>query len=227
MTMYEWMTVASCVLSVINLVRIEYQLEDPEVRAHPASKELEMRRRLSKIAASLAFVLLAVSAFGRDGFGTWMFIGLVAGAAGDVALLGRGARAFMIGLGAFLVGHIAYVIGIATVMSPAKWLGAAGLGAVLPLVVAALALRKLWPKLGAFKIPVIVYIVAIVAMVIGAFAARDLLVHGGVLAIGASLFFASDLAVARDRFIMRDFSNKLYGLPAYYLGQLLIAYAIR
>lgn len=227
MTTYELLTIASCLMSVYTLVRIEQQLADPEVRAHPAIKELEMRRRLSKIAASLAFVLLAIPAFGRDGFGTWMFVGLVAGAAGDVALLGRGARAFMLGLGAFLVGHIAYVIGIAQVMPPSKWLGAAGFGVVLPLVVAGLAVRKLWPKLGAFKIPVMVYIVAIVAMVVGAYAARGALAHGTVLAIGATLFFASDLAVARDRFLARDFTNKLYGLPAYYLGQLLIAYAIR
>lgn len=227
MLTYEWLTIASCLFSVVNLVRIEHQMADPEVHAHPAIKELEMRRRLSKIAASLAFVLLAVPAFGRDGFGTWMFVGLVAGAAGDVALLGRGARAFMIGLGAFLVGHIAYVVGVAHVVPPSKWLGAAGFGAVLPLVVAGLAMRALWPKLGAFRIPVLVYVAAIVAMVVGAYAARDELTHGTVLAIGATLFFASDLAVARDRFIARDFSNKLYGLPAYYLGQLLIAYAIR
>lgn len=227
MTTYELLTIASCLMSVFNLVRIEQQLADPEVRAHPAIKQLEMRRRLSKIAASLAFVLLAIPAFGRDNFGTWMFVGLVAGAAGDVALLGRGARAFMLGLGAFLVGHVAYVVGIAQVMPPSQWLGAAGFGVVLPLVVAAVAVKKLWPKLGAFKIPVMVYIIAIVAMVVGAYAARGVLAHGTVLAIGATLFFASDLAVARDRFIARDFTNKLYGLPAYYVGQLLIAYAIR
>ena len=49
---------------------------------------------------------------------------------------------------------------------------------------------------------------------------------GMCLAAGACLFFASDLAVARDRFVARDFTNKLWGLPAYYIGQLLIAWAI-
>jgi len=227
MTMYELFTIGSCLASVANLVWIENQLEDPDVRAHPAARELETKRRLSKILASLAFVMLAVPAFGRDGFGTWMFVGLVAGAVGDAALLGRGARAFMIGLGAFLVGHIAYVVGVAHVVPPSKWLGAAGLGAMLPLLVATFAVRALWPRLGAFRIPVMVYIVAIVAMVVGAYAARHELAHGTMLAIGATLFFASDLAVARDRFIARAFTNKLWGLPAYYLGQLLIAWAIR
>jgi uncharacterized membrane protein YhhN len=227
MTFYELITIASCLFSVANLIWIEYQLENPEVRAHPAARELEMKRKLSKFGASLSFVLIAVPAFGRDAFGTWMFIGLVAGAAGDVALLGRTARAFMIGLGAFLIGHIAYVIGIAQVVPPTRWVGEAGVGAILPIVVAAIAIKRLWPRLGAFKIPVLVYVLAIVAMVVGAFAARGQLGHGTMLAIGATLFFASDLAVARDRFLMRDFSNKLYGLPAYYVGQLLIAWAIR
>ena len=227
MTFYEILTIASCLFSVGNVVWIEYQLQSPEVRAHPAVKELETRRRISKIAASLAFVMLAIPAFGRNAFGTWMFVGLVAGAAGDVALLGRGARAFMMGLGFFLVGHIAYVIGVAHVVPPAQWLGAAGYGAILPVLVATLAVKRLWPTLGMFRIPVLVYVLAIVAMVVGAYAARTELAHGTMLAVGATLFFASDLAVARDRFLVRDFSNKLYGLPAYYVGQLLIAWAIR
>lgn len=227
MTFYEVMAIASCLFSVGNLVWIEYQLEDPEVRAHPAAKQLETKRRLSKILASLAFVLLAVPAFGLGTFQTWMFIGLVAGAIGDACLLGKSSRAFMYGLLAFLAGHIAYVVGIAQVVPPSQWLGRAGFGAVLPIVVAGLAMKQLWPNLGFFRIPVIVYVLAIVAMVVGAFAARTELVHGTVLAIGATLFYASDLAVARERFLLRAFSNKLYGLPAYYLGQLLIAYAIR
>jgi uncharacterized membrane protein YhhN len=227
MMFYELLTISSCLFSVGNLVWIEYQLESPDVRTHPAVKELETRRRLSKIAASLAFVMLAIPAFGRDAFGTWMFIGLVAGACGDVALLGRGARAFMMGLGFFLIGHIAYVVGVAQVVPPTEWLGAAGFGAFLPILVATLAVKRLWPTLGMFRIPVMVYVLAIVAMVVGAYAARTQLAQGTMLAVGATLFFASDLAVARDRFLVRDFSNKLYGLPAYYLGQLLIAWAIR
>lgn len=227
MTLSELLAIAACLTSVANLMWMERQLEDPEVRAHPAARALETKRRLSKVLASLAFVLLAIPAFGRDGFGTWMFVGLVAGAAGDVALLGRGANAFLTGLVAFLVGHVAYVVGLAHVVPPLQWPAAAGLLAVLPVAVAAVAVRKLWPRLGAFKIPVMVYVAAIVAMVVAAYAARAQLAHGTLLAVGATLFFASDLAVARDRFVARDFTNKLYGLPAYYLGQLLIAWAIR
>lgn len=225
--MMELAATLACIASCASLVWMEFQLANPDVRAHPMAREIEQRRRITKIMASLSFVLLAIPAFGRDAFGTWMFVGLVAGACGDVALLGRGTRAFVIGLGAFLVGHVAYVVGVSQLVPPAKWLGAAGLLAIPPVIVAGIALRTLWPKLGGLKGPVLAYVVAIVAMVIGAFAARDALPSGSVLALGAALFFASDLAVARDRFLARDFANKLYGLPAYYAGQLLIAWAVR
>jgi uncharacterized membrane protein YhhN len=46
------------------------------------------------------------------------------------------------------------------------------------------------------------------------------------LLAGAALFFVSDLAVARDRFVAHGFANRLWGLPAYYAGQLLIAWSI-
>ena len=43
---------------------------------------------------------------------------------------------------------------------------------------------------------------------------------------GAALFLVSDLAVARDQFVQRAFVNRLWGLPAYYAGQLLIAWTL-
>jgi len=42
-------------------------------------------------------------------------------------------------------------------------------------------------------------------------------------AAGAVLFALSDLAVAQDRFVARSFASTLWGLPAYYAAQLLLA----
>jgi uncharacterized membrane protein YhhN len=47
-----------------------------------------------------------------------------------------------------------------------------------------------------------------------------------VLYAGAALFYLSDLAVARQRFVAPGFENKLIGLPLYYAGQLLLASAV-
>ena len=46
------------------------------------------------------------------------------------------------------------------------------------------------------------------------------------LLAGAALFFVSDLAVARDKFVGASFLNRAWGLPAYYAGQLLIAWSL-
>jgi hypothetical protein len=45
-------------------------------------------------------------------------------------------------------------------------------------------------------------------------------------AVGAILFYLSDLAVARQRFVQQSFINRALGLPIYYLGQLLLAMTI-
>lgn len=187
-------------------------------------------RVAAKTVASLAFVLVGAHALGDARWTSWMFWGLVLGAIGDVCLLGRGSRAFLAGLGAFLAGHLAYVAGIAAVEPPARWLADAGVLAAPPVVLGLGALAYLWPRLGALAVPVIVYIGAIVAMVVAAVAAaRGGAVpapHGTWLAAGAALFFVSDLAVARERFVARGLANKLWGLPAYYAGQLLIAWSL-
>ena len=79
----------------------------------------------------------------------------------------------------------------------------------------------LWPHLGRMRIPVLAYIVVITVMVWGGLA-----VAGRVpwlVPAGALLFYVSDLAVARDRFVVRRFASRAWGLPAYYLAQVLLA----
>jgi uncharacterized membrane protein YhhN len=43
------------------------------------------------------------------------------------------------------------------------------------------------------------------------------------VAVGALAFTASDIAVARNRFVRHEFLNRAWGLPLYYAAQLLIA----
>jgi uncharacterized membrane protein YhhN len=44
--------------------------------------------------------------------------------------------------------------------------------------------------------------------------------------LGAVLFYASDIFVARNRFIESEFLNRLVGLPFYYIGQFLLAFSV-
>lgn len=186
-------------------------------------------RMVAKTIASSAFIVVGLVAITGTAYSRWIVVGLCFGAAGDIALLGASSRAFLIGLVAFLFGHIAYIVACAQLVPPGEWIRISGVYAV-PIVVGAGALVYLWPNLGSLRIAVIGYVIAIVTMMIAALAVgrsgalpesnRQLLVAG------AALFFASDLAVARDRFVAKGFTNRAWGLPAYYAGQLLIAWSI-
>jgi uncharacterized membrane protein YhhN len=188
-------------------------------------------RVIAKLTASAAFVAVgALAAGGRRGdVDRLILAGLALGALGDACLLGGG-RWFLAGLVAFLAGHLAYVAGMAEITPAGHWLAAAGAWAAIPAALGAIVLAWLWPRLGRMRGPVIAYVVTITVMVIAAIAvARGTTIPAPNrlrLLIGASLFFVSDLAVARDRFVTREFANKLYGLPAYYAGQLFIAWTL-
>ncbi len=194
-----------CAVACLVLVGTEY-------------KRARQVRTVSKIIASLAFIAVGVLAANTSTFAIWILSGLVLGAVGDVALLDKSDRAFLVGLAAFLLGHIAYVVAIATLLPPARWLGPL---AIAPVIVGGGALAWLWPRLGKMKLPVTIYVLTIVTMVVGALAVRQ-----PVLTTGAVLFFASDLAVARDKFVEASVVNRAWGLPCYYAGQLLIAWSL-
>ncbi|HEX2689519.1 MAG TPA: lysoplasmalogenase, partial [Kofleriaceae bacterium] len=164
-------------------------------------------RIVAKLVASTALVILGRHAFdlghdpGRVQFARAIFAGLVLGAIGDACLLGAGKRWFVAGLVAFLFGHVAYVVGIWMIEPAGRWCGDAGWFAVVPIGAGLAVLGALWPRLGALRLPVIAYVVTISLMVIAAIAAA----RGAALpapnrcrlVVGASVFFGSDLAVAR------------------------------
>lgn len=181
------------------------------------ARGLRRLRVVAKTTASIAFIV--VGGLGGDSdVARWIVIGLVLGALGDVALLRPEKRAFLVGLGAFLLGHAAYVVACASAVPVDRWTAPFG---VAPVIAAATALVWLWPHVErAMRPPVIAYVITIVAMVIGAIA-----VGRPRLVVGASLFFISDLAVARDKFVHTSVANRAWGLPAYYAGQLLIAWS--
>jgi uncharacterized membrane protein YhhN len=70
--------------------------------------------------------------------------------------------------------------------------------------------------------PVRVYMVVIGVM---ATLACGVTAAGGpwAVAVGALAFTASDISVARDRFVQHEFLNRAWGLPLYYAAQLLLA----
>ena len=189
----------------------------------------EARRRpgvklLAKAAASAAFVALGALRWAPgDTAGAWIVLGLVLSAGGDLALTRP--RGLPAGMGLFLAAHVAY-LGAWHALLP---VGAWRWGLLAPLVLAAaVAVRWLWPYLGRLRWAVAAYVTVITLMVWGALSVWRSGVYpaGAAIAAGAVLFWLSDLAVARNRFVAEAFVNRAVGLPLYYAAQLLLALAV-
>jgi uncharacterized membrane protein YhhN len=189
-------------------------------------------RVISKPIASAGFVAIplvtgALHADDPRHLALLITIGLGLGAIGDVALLAESDRGLLVGLVAFLLGHVAYVVAFARIVPIDHWLdGAMAAGVVVPVGFAALILGRLWPRLGALRAPVIAYVGVITTMLIGGLAVSVQASRPMLLTAGAVAFFLSDLAVARERFVVRDKRNRYLGLPVYYGAQVMMAWAI-
>lgn len=188
-------------------------------------RDSQLGRAVAKLTASSAFVWAAL-AWGavETPYGQLMLVGLVLCWLGDAFLLPAGQNLwFQLGIGAFLLGHLAYAVACSQLsLEPIPLLVS---GTVVG-VGAWWALRWLRPHVPAdFRRPIVAYIGAISLMVVFATAA---VVGGGPLAlgIGAVGFALSDLSVARDRFVAEGFVNAAWGLPAYFLSQLALAYSV-
>jgi uncharacterized membrane protein YhhN len=175
-------------------------------------------RLVSKPLASLAFVGAGLSLnMTEEPYGVALLVALLFSLAGDVFLLPKGSKPlFLAGLGSFLFAHIAFVLCF-LLTGAMQWDLVAMLS--LPFVAVAVGIaRWLLPSVSqAMKTPVVAYIAVITAMVILAWSCDV----GWLAPAAATLFFCSDISVAVDRFRSGGFLNRLWGLPAYYVAQLL------
>jgi uncharacterized membrane protein YhhN len=191
-------------------------------------REEEKPRLIAKTILSCLFVLVAfLQPSSVPSYGNFILIGLIFCLAGDVCLALPGDKIFRAGLVAFLVGHIFYVIGFTYLVPVSKWFIPA---AVLFWVFSLLVFLWLRPHLKAMLVPVVVYILVITVMASGAWAVFDKSASpfwGRTFVFaGAFLFYVSDVFVARNQFVKREFLNRLIGLPLYYLGQFLLAFSV-
>ena len=166
----------------------------------------------------LAWALAAPPSARRDllvaGFG----LGLV----GDLFLLGRGDRPFLVGLGSFLLAHVAFVVAFlhgVPAGPPPAW----ALAILAPTTL--LLLAWLLPAAGRLKGPVAAYALVLGAMALAAAqawtATRS---RGSALALaGAALFLISDGLLAADRFRGPLAKGQVLVLTTYWIALILIA----
>ncbi|NRA30352.1 MAG: lysoplasmalogenase [Parvularculaceae bacterium] len=181
-----------------------------------------------KPAASLAFVTQAFVAGAFDSlYGTLILASLVSSAAGDVLLLPRDKpKVFQLGVGAFSLAHIGYVVAL---ISLGLTQGAGPVGLVAFAIGGGLALASInWlgRQLAKEEMSQIIAYAALIGMMVS-FA---LYFAGGAaawwVAPAALMFAVSDLAVARDRFITRAPWHAIIITPLYFGAQCLFALSV-
>lgn len=181
----------------------------------------ERLKQVMKPLASGGFLAAALLAGAlRTSYGFAILVGLFFSYFGDFFLMWRDRTRFVAGIASFLLGHVAYAVAFLLLGVAAGWSWVA-LAVATP--IAAGVLRWLWPHVEAkMRGPVVAYVVVITAMVVLAVGTQGAGARVTVL-IGAIGFYLSDLSVARDRFVSRSFWNRLWGLPLYYVAQLVLA----
>jgi uncharacterized membrane protein YhhN len=180
-------------------------------------------KRWIKMVASTGFIAVALSVGAlSSNYGRTVLIALALSWMGDLLLTFESRRAFLGGLAVFLLGHVAYSVAFGRLgVDPV----ATALAGALVVTVAIVVWRWLSPHVGDMKAPVIAYIAVISVMVVLAFGAfsDD---NTWLIPMGATLFFVSDLFVARNQFVTAVPLNRLWGLPLYYTAQVLLALSI-
>ena len=182
---------ATLVFSLVAAVICAFTLNMPPSLARSAAK-------------TLAVAMLAVLALVQGG-PLLLVAALALSAVGDAFLSRDGEKPFLGGLASFLLAHILYVPlflqsgGGSGLLGTESWRGAIALGLAAFAIV---MLAALWRRVGpALRIPIAVYVAAILAMGISALTTSDTLVIGG-----AVLFMASDGLLAAEKFLLAAIS---------------------
>jgi uncharacterized membrane protein YhhN len=170
-------------------------------------------------------LLALIVGWPRTRLAVWVDVGIALSVVGDIALLDSGKGAFLAGLGAFLLAHLAYGMAFAGV---AVWSPHVAVVAVATIVATTLVLRAIRAGTVGLRGSTFAYGVVISAMVVAASATI-----GGPLASapfaagGAALFYASDASLALNRFRRPIPHAAFLTLGLYWIGQIGIALAAR
>jgi uncharacterized membrane protein YhhN len=169
----------------------------------------------------LSSLIVAAVVLGATGTtaGIWLLAALVFGLLGDVALLSDTLPRFRAGVGAFLVGHLAYVVCFVSLGLPMptwSWVGLAVLAAAL------FATRGVVPATHRLEGPALSVPVAVYSVVIGAMLLLAWFTGEPLVALGASVFVVSDAILSTDRFVRPIPHARLILMVTYHVGQALI-----
>lgn len=146
---------------------------------------------------------------------TWFVAALVLCLIGDVFLM-LPQDLFVFGLGSFLLGHIAYVIGMQVDgIDAARF----GIGVLVVLVAMAIIGLRILRGVSQGAEPELVGPVTAYMVVISAMAASAIGTGHVAAVVGAGSFYASDALIAWNRFLRETAHGRLAIIVTYHLGQ--------
>jgi len=167
---------------------------------------------------------------GLTKFSKWLIVGLVFCLGGDVFLIfqEQDSMWFSLGLGSFLLGHIAYSIAFTrthrhdhevALLKQKGWL------LVLVAGYAVYFFSRISPSLGAMVAPVMLYTIVISVMVLLALNRYGKVCNRSFwpIAIGAAIFVVSDSVLAWNKFVSPLEFSHVYIMATYGMAQFLIA----
>lgn len=195
-------------------------------------KEKYVLADILKGLAAFMFVIIGFIGYNKvttDTLGLKLLIGLIFGMVGDVVLNLRfilkeqGQRVYLVGIAAFLIGHIMYLAALIPLDN--NLLMDIIAGVILAAALLAYIFKTLEVK-PIFKIFGIVYLGAVFIM--STIAVHLAIVtqnaHDVIYAVGAVFFTMSDIVLIFNQFSgVSKFSRRIVNLSMYYIGQLLIA----
>ncbi len=195
---------------------------------HFENKEIRTGVLLTKTPLSCLFILaVLVQPHPISSYYHFLLVGFLFCLAGDVCLALPRKKMFLAGLISFLLGHAFFIFAFFTVAQTSRW---TWVGILVAFIISGSVFSWLRPHLGSMKGPVLVYVIVITVMLSGAWLVlgeSNLTLLGRIMVfVGAISFYFSDVFVARDRFLNKEFHNRLIGLPMYYLGQFLLAFSV-
>lgn len=184
---------------------------------------------IAKPAVMVCLFIWLIATASLQGSLFWFGIGILFSLAGDLALLSID-RFFMLGLIAFLLAHVAYLVGFNTPLPQTTTFWSIGLAAVIGLGSVRM-LRRIVGSIHAkgekrLVLPVIVYGTVITLMLLAAMLTLFRLDWDATAALlvsfGAALFYFSDIILAWNKFVSPIQNGRMLNIGLYHLAQIAI-----
>jgi uncharacterized membrane protein YhhN len=182
---------------------------------------------VAKPAVMLTLFTWLLTSVGLNGVLVWFGLGILLSLVGDILLMISFEKYFLAGLIAFLLAHLAYVIGFNIPLPEFSAWGIflsvmIGLGGtrVIRRILEPLAAQGL----NRMRIPIIIYGTVISLMLLSALVKlSDITWDAGaslLVSVGALLFYISDIILAWNKFVSPIKHGRIYNIAAYHLGQI-------